>query len=887
MVEHPGRDERLMSLMELALAIPEDDREPYLRVACEDDPGLFREVTERLEWERKMNGFLLQPLLPRTEPERPFKPGDLALGRFEIVREIAEGGMAIVYEAFDQKLERRIAIKCPKPGFRRRLPPELRNALEVSHPNICRLYEIHTASTDAGEVEFLTMELLEGETLLERIRRVERIPAAEAAIIARQICLGLAEAHRKGVVHGDLKPGNVIITKDPNDAIRAVITDFGLAQPVSEISGPTAAAQSRFRGTPDFIAPELWKGSPITPASDIYALGVMLYELISGRRPFEGRPASERIGVTPVAPGKVAPGVPRAWDRAVTSCLAPETSARPSSAAEVAALLQEKDRTKWIVLLAAALSLLIAAFVFALRPEAPPAVLTVMDLDSDGESAVYARGVMVDVSRRLTALGGDAGRKVRVIMVDEGDRIDVRRPEQAVDVFGATHALTGRIRHAGGRFTVDVAVLDLKSRQNLRELHSDYSRAEIGSLPGALTSMVAATFDIRTKLTAATISQPAYPDYVQGLSLLKSDLDAADSAIVSFSKAIAADPDSALPYSGLAEAQRLKWGLTNDRSWLERAEESAAKALARNPDSPETLLVLGKLKVSRGAYAEAAAAFRRALALAPNHPDAHVRMAEVQREAGQIAEAARSYETAIQLQPGYYRPYFDYAVFLSRLGRYQDAIVQLETLTRIAPRMRSARYELGRSYLESGRLSDAEREFRTAIAIRESWAELVGLAAVSHLQGRFRDAATYYERAMKTAPVSANLLANMGDAYRLSGRPADSASAYAKALASAENDVQTNPRNGFHHAMLGYAAARTGDGKRAVFETTQAVALAQKDTRVQWRAVATLEALGRREESLRLLQNAPKSLLDDLSRQPDLSALVTDPRFIQLKSLQN
>ncbi len=162
-------------------------------------------------------------------PEHPFEPGELLDGRFRIVREVARGGMGIVYEAVDEKLDRRIAVKCAKAGFRKRLPPEVRNASEISHPNVCKIFEIHTVPTAQGDIDFITMEFLDGETLAERLRRGP-LPQEEARMIARQLAAGLAEAHRNQVIHGDLKSNNIILTATADGAPRAVITDFGLAR---------------------------------------------------------------------------------------------------------------------------------------------------------------------------------------------------------------------------------------------------------------------------------------------------------------------------------------------------------------------------------------------------------------------------------------------------------------------------------------------------------------------------------------------------------------------------------------------------------------------------------------------------------------------------------
>jgi hypothetical protein len=204
-------DELVMSLFERALARPLEEREIYLRDACAGDSDLFKQVWHYVEWEQRMKGFLLEPLVGAVRTGR-FAPGQLLAGRFRIVREVAQGGMGIVYEALDEKLGQRIAVKCAKTGYSTRLPPEARSARAISHPNVCRIFEIHTASTEGGDIDFLAMEFLDGETLAERIRRGP-LPEVEMQTIARQLSSGLAEAHRNGVIHGDLKSNNMSMTR--------------------------------------------------------------------------------------------------------------------------------------------------------------------------------------------------------------------------------------------------------------------------------------------------------------------------------------------------------------------------------------------------------------------------------------------------------------------------------------------------------------------------------------------------------------------------------------------------------------------------------------------------------------------------------------------------
>jgi serine/threonine protein kinase len=351
MIQGQSGDEFFMNLVESALSRPREERESYLREACGGDGRLFEEVRSHVEGEERMKSFLADPLLARSPSDHPFEPGDvldglfqpgdILDGRFHILREVARGGMGVVYEAHDAKLDRRIALKCAQFGHRRHLPREVRNSSEVSHPNVCNIFEIHTASTRSGEIDFITMEFLDGETLSSRLKR-GRIPEPEARTIARQVCEGLAEAHRNQVIHGDLKSNNILLTADPGGAMRAVITDFGMAHQPDAEPGTVFAAQHG--GTPGYMAPELWRGEKSTIASDLYALGVILFELISGRRPdqiisYVPSAASTRTLLTGPSPppeaGQPLPSVHPKWDPIVARCLDADPARRYDSAGEV------------------------------------------------------------------------------------------------------------------------------------------------------------------------------------------------------------------------------------------------------------------------------------------------------------------------------------------------------------------------------------------------------------------------------------------------------------------------------------------------------------------------------------------------------------------------
>ena len=180
MQSSPEHDQRVMAVLEEARRRPPADRQNFLRSACGGDEDLYRELTETLEWDHRMGGFLQQPMLDFATLVRPFEPGQVIAERFEIVREVGEGGMGVVYEAFDRKRQQRIAIKAAKPGFQRLLSPELEGALKVRHPNICLVNEIHTAETEHGPTDFLTMEFLEGITLAAFLQERSRLRHKQA-----------------------------------------------------------------------------------------------------------------------------------------------------------------------------------------------------------------------------------------------------------------------------------------------------------------------------------------------------------------------------------------------------------------------------------------------------------------------------------------------------------------------------------------------------------------------------------------------------------------------------------------------------------------------------------------------------------------------------------
>jgi len=298
----------------------------------------------------------------RAIDEPCFPPDATIAGRYRVVRFIARGGMGEVYEVEDLELRERVAMKTVRPEVARdtvaieRFRREIQLARKVTHPNVCRIFDV---GSSAGTI-FLTMELLAGETLAQRLRQAGPMATEEALPIARQIAEALDAAHRAGVVHRDLKPGNVMLVEG-RGGTRAVVTDFGLARLEAGgdgAAGLTLTAAAAVVGTPAYLAPEQVEGSEITAATDIYAFGIVLYEMLTGTVPFVAdnalSTAAKRLREAPVPPRVHVPGLDARWEAAILRCLEREPAARFASAPEVVQAVTEPPYTATLPRLAPA-----------------------------------------------------------------------------------------------------------------------------------------------------------------------------------------------------------------------------------------------------------------------------------------------------------------------------------------------------------------------------------------------------------------------------------------------------------------------------------------------------------------------------------------------------
>jgi eukaryotic-like serine/threonine-protein kinase len=428
------RGERIKELFLAALAQERDRRSSFLAKACAGQDSLRREIEGLLE-EYERAGALEQTTLavdvPTRDATRPaFSPHDVISGRFEVIRLIGKGGMGEVYEAQDLELRVRVALKAIRPEISSdpvtisRFRHEIQLARKVTHPNVCRIFDVEHDRLSSGlEITFLTMELLEGETLAAHLRRRVSLPTEEALLLVEQMVEALRAAHDARVIHRDFKPSNVILV--PADAkIRAVVTDFGLARAIEPMGRETISGllttPEQLVGTPPYMAPEQLEGGEATPATDLYALGLVMYEMVTGKLPFSSRSGLGqilwRLKGLPPSPKLYSPNLDPRWESVIMRCLqttpafrfqdarevmralrgAPEIGVDPSArvsgdsvgAAEASPVLTMRHRRfartlRWALLGAAAL--LIAVLIpFLWRRREPSKTLELEPLTADG-----------------------------------------------------------------------------------------------------------------------------------------------------------------------------------------------------------------------------------------------------------------------------------------------------------------------------------------------------------------------------------------------------------------------------------------------------------------------------------------------------------------------
>ena len=352
----PGNWQRLKRLFEEAILLPPAERALFAERVRREDETLGAALDSLLKGYQQPTWSLDRtfPIGSCFEQQSVFSVGTIVLGRFKILRLLGKGGMGEVYHALDIELRQPVALKTIRPEIAsdpntiERFRKEVLLARQVLSPYVCRIYELYVLPSEDGLTTsaFFTMEFLEGKTLADQIQNEGPLPWKQAEAIALELCDGLKAIHESGVVHRDLKTRNVMLATR-NGRTQAVVMDFGLARRsalTAAAFGGTASQEGNTAivGTPECMAPEQFEGGPVSSATDVYALGLVLYEMVTGVRPFAASSplgTAVRRGKRPASPSLTNRDLPRRWDTVIDRCLQYEPADRFSSAAEVAQAL--------------------------------------------------------------------------------------------------------------------------------------------------------------------------------------------------------------------------------------------------------------------------------------------------------------------------------------------------------------------------------------------------------------------------------------------------------------------------------------------------------------------------------------------------------------------
>jgi hypothetical protein len=565
----------------------------------------------------------LRSTAPATPPADPqFVAGDLVANRYRIVRFIARGGMGEVYEVEDLTLGDRIALKTIVPDRASRVATierfkrETQLARKITHRNVCRTFDVafHLRGDENDEaVAFLTMELVAGETLAERIRRQGPLPPAETLPLARQIAAALDAAHAAGVVHRDLKSHNVLIADD-----RAVVTDFGLARPAGGGATITHDDQTLL-GSPAYMAPEQVEGRALTAAADIYAFGVVLFEMTTGTLPFVAdtplATAAKRLTDRPPRPRDRVSTLDASWDAAILRCLERDPARRFGSAGDAVRALEAPRRwPRWPLAAAALVLLASAAFVVARRHparDARPSV-AIGELRNLGGGDSAWLGVALGEMMGSELASGDA---VRIVPADRVARLQTPQQTGARYVLGGTYLA---MPEPGG-LRVDLALFEAEGGRVLGRVTETGARSELLEIVARAGARLRSTLDVPTPRPADTaMARSSFPRTPAAARAYSEALDRRRhydlvGARRLLEQATAAEPGFPLSHHVLSE---VLWDLDEETRAV--AEAQLAQSLAKDLPRQEKLAIDAHLAGLQGNWDEAVRVDR---ALATFYPD--------------------------------------------------------------------------------------------------------------------------------------------------------------------------------------------------------------------------------------------------------------------------
>ena len=845
------------------------------------------------------------------------------VGPYNIIRQLGAGGMGVVWLAEDTRLNRKVALKTVKSADadttegRQRLMREARAAAALNHPHIATVHDV----LDLEGKVIVVFEYVEGETLGARLHRGP-VPVPEAVEIAWQLADALAAAHAQGVIHRDLKPSNVVLAADG----RAKVLDFGIARLVPAGYDMSASVPGTIGGglvgTPGYAAPEQYLSRNVDGRADIYALGVILYEMIVGQRPFPGNdPVALATSVLRDDPPKLAASsgawVPPKLEQLVARMLQRDPEQRPSSGDELlvelnplrdhessplarrTVLLRRRTPRAAVAAMAVLIVVLVALVISAqwnarqMGPEAPVvAVLPLVNMSGDSSNDYLGAGLAESL---ITSLA--SAPRVTVLSRSAVDETRQQYPDRAsfVQALDATYVVEGSVQAVSDRLRV-----------TLNLVRHDASVAWGRTVEGPATDLFALQSQLATSLNDAIADltpssdrvQPAAPitaneqaqiAYWKGRALLdRRELTGNRRAALSeFERALAADPNFATAHAGLADAQWAMYQQTNDRIWADQAVASTRKAIELEPDRPSVRYIAALTAFRTGDDQAARTEVERALQLQPTYEDAMRLYGAILMRQGEIDAGLEQFRKVMALRPNAIAVYSDMGTALYAASRYQEALDAFDKAIALSP---GSAITLSRAGAAAQQLGDTKRAlsyYEQANAIQPRADTFSNIGTIQYGLGDYAKAATAYEGSLLIRPVSAVTYRNLGDAYMHLGRKDDARRAYLRAVEQAEEAVSISP-NARDIARLAVYQAKAGDDAAAMRSLKRAQAMSRDDQQVLHRAGVVHALAGRSGPALEMLEKAiahgysKRAIAED----EDFAILRPMPRFAAMVSTQ-
>jgi serine/threonine protein kinase/Tfp pilus assembly protein PilF len=754
----------------------------------------------------------------RTEtleaPVHELTTGSTFAGRYQIIEELGKGGMGKVYKVFDQEVQAKMALKLIKPEVSAdkntidRFRNELKIARDISHKNICRMYDL---GREAGSY-FITMEYVSGEDLKSFIRRSRQLVVGTAIFIAKQVCDGLAEAHRLGVVHRDLKPGNIMIDREGN----AKIMDFGIARSIS-VKGITGAGV--MIGTPEYMSPEQVEGKEVDQRSDIYSLGIILYEMLTGQVPFEGD-TPFTVGVKqkseiPRDPKELNAQIPQDLSRLILRCLEKDKDKRYQSADHLGADLEKIEkgiptkerpipkrrtvtskpitvtlsRKKLFIPTAVVALIAIAAVIWLvflkkaapLLPEQKRSIAVISFENQTGDPAYdYLSKVIPNLLITNLEQSGyfnvTTWERIRDLLklAGKGDTefINSDLGFELCQKDGVEVIALGLVSKSGSTFVTDAKVMDVGTKKLLGTANSrgdspdsifesqidELSRQIAKSVGFSERRIQSAKMQVRD---VTTTSAEAYNYYLKGMEQLR-DFDYIG-ALQSLEKAIELDPAFASAYRFLASAH---FRLNNNREGTEAIKK--AWEFSQKATEKERLLIQARhILVIEQNWDKCLQILKDAAEKYPKDKETHYLLAGVYGVMAMHEQAIEENNKALSLDPDYPEALNQIAYNYAELKDFEKSVEYLKRYVSVLPGRPNPLDSLAEAYFLMGELDEAEVNYKKALEVKPDFFHSIApLAYISALREDYAEASKWLDRYLEIAPSSGvKLLGYMRKAF--------------------------------------------------------------------------------------------------------------------------